>query len=862
MVNSLYEEILRMILKRTRTISVNGSDGTSGNNYYTPPTMDDNNDPDNPTPTPESPTDIYSIIGMENYNYQLKYNSDEELVGFTSNNGDWFWKFNKDDYGDLISVTVENQYMPFKIALIWTNYDQRRNDTETDEKGLLSEVVLLNIDGSSLFSDLLIEPPFISVTPHETATFKAYLRMQDGSKLECSSSVDWVIDNNYSDMTITNGVVDNLKTGTWRIRASYKNSKATAQLQVRSVNLKISPQNSILNPDEFVQYIVSDSNSTALDNTVDLKKCNWSIICKDPTVTVPEIQNGFVGKFEKVATTYTVLCEYLGNSIQAQITVTLPELIIDPATASIYDGQTCQFNAYLKRAGEFSIVTNDCVWVVGSADLTVSKGKVGNTLNHPGKYDVMASYAKYNITGSSKLTVKNASLVIEKPEVYINQNDTYQFDVYYIDSDLGTKTLVNFDANWNAESPCVIDNGKIIASTVNGTYSVSAEYNGITVDAILHVVSPHLIIEESSYSLVVGDTHQFKAYFISKAGKLDVTDICIWHITPTTATIRNGNVYNCNTTGSYSVGATYVISSDVVYNATSNLTVSPLNVTVNIDKLPIYLGDTVNVTAKAGDRDVTALCQWYENGVLLSNFTGVYTPKASGSFTLTAKYLTVTGIKSFQVQPRTLNISPSVGITGTNNPIGYKALLHNDLIADIDVTSQCMWTVTGGVAISGSGIISNTPKPLDGIVTAKHTKISTLSNTARLLIYEHLYDTNVATPTLQIMNARSGTDDYITVWINDVKVKDNVLVSNSWIDIVSTLQPGINVLKIGVNSNANNEPADKSVSKVSLLIRGIDSSGSQILTEELSVIDCPTVGAERLTIDPTQYYTVWVIRVT
>jgi hypothetical protein len=863
LVNTLYEEILRMILKRIKNFNVSGSDGYSGNNYYTPPTtiIDDPGN-DDPTPTPNPSTDIYSIIGMENYNYQLKYDSEEELIGFTSNNGDWFWKFNKDDYGDLISVKVENPYLPFIIALIWTNYDQRRKDPETDEKGLLSEVVLLNIDGTSLFSDLILDPTFISVAPNETATFKAYLRMQDGSKVDCSSSVDWEIDNNYSDMVINNGVVSNLKTGTWKIRASYKTSQVTAQLEVRSISLKISPQNSILNPDDFIQYIVSDINNTAIDKTVDTKKCTWSIVCKDPTVTVPSITDGFVGKFAPVSTTYTVFCEYLGNTIQAQITVTLPELLIDPATVSIYDGQTCQFNAYLKRAGEFKIVTNDCVWLVGSADLTVNKGRVANTLNHPGNYDVMASYAKYNITGSSELTVKNASLVIEPNDVYINQNDVYQFDVYYIDNEQGTKTLVNADATWTAESPCVIDNGKIINSTLNGTFGITAEYNGIKVNAILHVVSPHLEIDDSSYTLTVGDTHQFKAYFVSKAGKTDVTGICIWHISPSTATIRSGNVYNCNTTGTYDVGATYVLPDGTVYNADSTLTVTPLNVIINVDKPIIYLGDTVNVVAKAGDRDITSLCTWYENGILQSNFTGVYTPKTSGSYTLTAKYTTVTGIKSFQVQPRILQINPPIGIIGTNNPISFKALLHNDTISDVDVTGQCMWSVTGGLTISTSGTILNTPKTLDSIVTAKHSKIPTLSNTSRLLVYEHIYDNSDKNVSIQIRNARSGTDDYITVWLNDSKVLDNIQLTDIWSTIGGTLQTGINVLKIGVNSNAKNEPEDKSVSKVSALLRGVDLNNNIILNEELSVIDSPIVGSERITVDPTQYYTVWIIRIS
>lgn len=861
MVNSMYEEILRMILKRIKNYNVTGSDGYGGN-YYAPATVIDDDDPDNPTPTPTPSTDIYSIIGMENYNYQLKYNSEEELIGFTSNNGDWFWKFNKDEYGDLISVKVENPYLPFIIALIWTGYDQRHNDPQTDEKGLLSEVVLLNIDGTSLFSDLIIEPAFVSVTPDETATFKAYLRMEDGSKLDCSSSVDWVIDNNYSEMNIVNGVVSNLKTGNWRVRASYKTSQDTAQLEVRSISLKITPQKSILNPDDFVQYIVSDNNSTALDKTIDLKKCTWSIVCNDPTVTVPEINNGFVGKFSLVNAIYTVFCEYQGNTIQAQITVMLPELIIDPATASIYDGQICQFNAYLKRAGEFSIVTNDCVWIVGSADLTVSKGKVDNTLNHPGKYDVMASYAKYNITGSSKLTVKNASLVLEVTEAYINKNDTYQFDLYYIDNDAGTRTLVNYEANWTAESPCIIVDGEITTSSATGTYAITAEYNGITVNGILHVISPHLEIDVNSYTMVVGDTRQYKAYYVSKAGKTDVTDVCIWHITPSSATIRSGNVYNCNTTGTYTVGATYVLSDGTVYNANSSLTISPLNVTVNLDKAVVYLGDTVNVTAKAGDKDVTSLCTWYENGVLLPNFTGKYNPKTSGSYTLTAKYLSVTGIKSFQVQSRTLIITPTVGAVGTNNPISFKALLHNDTINDVDVTGQSMWSVNNRFTISASGTIINTPKPTDAIVTAKHTKISTLYSTARLLVYEHLYDTSANNITLQIMNVRSGTDDYITVWLNDTKIEDNILLTGSWHDMRSALQTGINVLKIGVTSNAKNEPEDKTVSKVSALLRGLDSNGNVILNEELSVIDSPTVGSDRITVDPTQYYTIFIIRVT
>ena len=130
-----YDTILRMILKYSKTNESDKIGSSNGSNFNLVPTSNETNN---------SPTDPYEVIKLDNYDYSLLYNEEDDLIGFTSNKGTWKWTFGYDSYDELIYILCENPYANFKIVLVYTDYDPRKNKLDVDDKGNLTDVVLVN----------------------------------------------------------------------------------------------------------------------------------------------------------------------------------------------------------------------------------------------------------------------------------------------------------------------------------------------------------------------------------------------------------------------------------------------------------------------------------------------------------------------------------------------------------------------------------------------------------------------------------------------------------------------------------------------------------------------------------------------
>lgn len=127
MQNINYDSILRMILQYNKSSTEDQVLGSSlGSTYGSSTAIDD----------PKS------IVNLDNYDYALLYNDDEDLIGFTSNDGTWNWELKRDSFDDLVKVDVTNPLINFTIGLIYENYDFRTATKETDDKGKLMDVIL------------------------------------------------------------------------------------------------------------------------------------------------------------------------------------------------------------------------------------------------------------------------------------------------------------------------------------------------------------------------------------------------------------------------------------------------------------------------------------------------------------------------------------------------------------------------------------------------------------------------------------------------------------------------------------------------------------------------------------------------
>lgn len=264
MFNPLHDEILAMILRQMKKYHV-GQDVdlfTGGANEVI----------SNPF-TPTSPIQGGIIPGGESggssafdeFNYKLLYNDDEELTGFTSNNGDIVYTLEKDIYEDLIGVHVQTSFATFIIALIFENYDVRIHSDFVEDKGKLTDVIIHNkIDNTFT---LKVIPDSKTVVVGEVVQYTALVVLSDGTELDVTDEAEWAI---TAPSKIRKGIAVTTKVGTAVVTAIYMNEIASANLEIELPVDPVEPDNQIIPHDYNYKIVLRWEGSVDVDLDVQL----------------------------------------------------------------------------------------------------------------------------------------------------------------------------------------------------------------------------------------------------------------------------------------------------------------------------------------------------------------------------------------------------------------------------------------------------------------------------------------------------------------------------------------------------------------------------------------------------------------
>lgn len=250
MFNPLHDEILAMINRNLKRYVPSQEVG-----MFTGGTESDISNPYTPK-EPSAVNDSEDNL-LDGYDYQLLYNEDDDLIGFTSHNGKVIYTLNKDIYEDLISVSVQSTFINFTIGLIFENYDMRVDNEYVDDKGKLIEVVILDKVDSRF--ELVIEPLFRKVELGSKVQFTAYAVYSDGTKVDVTNQAEWSI---TSPSTIENGMATITKSGTSTVTVVYNNEIASADLLADEVNTEDVFELNTVEVSWFLRDVSSFDNDT------------------------------------------------------------------------------------------------------------------------------------------------------------------------------------------------------------------------------------------------------------------------------------------------------------------------------------------------------------------------------------------------------------------------------------------------------------------------------------------------------------------------------------------------------------------------------------------------------------------------
>lgn len=863
MVTQMYDEILRMILKRIRYNNV-----VKGSGDYTQfipmltsetpssTTTDDNTDMSNP----------YNVVGLDNFDYHLLYNLEEEMIGFTSNNGTWNWVLNKDSFEDLITIDVTNPITPFRIALIFEFYDIRKDVVEVSEKGKLTDVILLAMDNSNLVKTLVVEPSTLDANPGDTMKFVAKLGLQNGTTVDVTDTCTWSIQNipTNSTISISNGVVTNADTGTYMILASIQGLSCKATLNVKPLILQLYPGDSVIDINDTITFSVISVKANGTMESVLGDQVTWQIAANNNTDPLPTVTNGAITNTSNSGK-YTVTAIYQGNLVRAKLEIKAPILLIDPVVLSIREGDFAKFNALLSKARTVTGVTSLCDWSINSAsvnmDNNLNKGYISNTYGNKGTYTIQATYG--SLLTTAKLNILPAEFYLAQDNKTINQNETTSFRAYYKDP-TGIVTDITDNVTWSIESPCVISNtignkGIVTNTTTSGTYGIVAtNSSGLQANGTLTVVEKSFSISPSSQSCGVGEEVQFEAYFTDKDGSVEVTNGCVWSINTTKCTISRGRVAFITEAGTYTITA--VLNG---MTTTASLTVHETTLTISPNTIQAKTGEIVKFTAFSDTNDVTNSfeCIWKVDESDVDIAAGVvsnlYTTRSY--VTVSATYRRKTATSTLNVKQVSLILVPDSLSLVQGSTGSFKAYLRSEGEADTEVTSNCTWMIDGPLAITQSGDVGNTVQMGNYNVKVSYNPSPKLIANTTVQVAEKSITVHDSTVTLQIRDWGIVDGDTVKVKLNNGSWSDEISLIDSWTNVSLNLSLGTNYLKIGACKNGSLIPITQDAGYVSAGIRALNNSGVIVIPESMLEIVAPTTGDERLALDPNTYNKVWSI---
>lgn len=373
-----YTQILEMIMKRLQPTFFQGTNYIvrSGTGSGLPVV-----DPD----TPGNPYDPRTIRAFEDFDYHLEYNEEDELISFTSHDGLIRYTLNKDSFDDLITISVHTIKIDFKIALIYENYDLRRHDPETDEKGKLTDVIILTTDGEPFPLGLSVQPQNLVVGVGDRVEFKAIIQNADGSTFDCTNVAEWATDDpNY---TINQGVIENAPEGVCQVTAMYQMVMAYAQLEVKSFVVVVEPQSTVVeyvHIDEVIPFkaFAVYPNGRRVDITAE---CTWSV-----SGWTGSKSNNYYNVTVMGIGEVTVTAVLNGKQGEAVIESQPTQIQIIPPSRTVYVGNSATFGVMKVRTGED--LTNHCIWsidkyTIGQDGIVVGTDYVGTatiTVNYKG----------------------------------------------------------------------------------------------------------------------------------------------------------------------------------------------------------------------------------------------------------------------------------------------------------------------------------------------------------------------------------------------------------------------------------------------------------------------------------------------
>ena len=580
-------------------------------------------------------------------------------------------------------------------------------------------------------------PSSVGMVPGDTRNIVATPLDASGAALT-GRTVTWTSSNN-SVATVANGTVTAVAVGTASIVATIEGVTATAPVTVTpapvaSVAVTLNAPSIAVGQSVQAVAVARDVRGTELTGRpVTWSSNNNAIATVDATGLVRAVG---VGTANIIATIEGVQ----GQAALATTAAPVASITLQPTTFTINVGGTQQVQATL-RDGSGNVLTGRTVtW--SSSNLAAATVDGAGLVRGVAAGTTVITATSGGVTQQATATVVAASTPLPSitpatATIYIGGSTTLTAVMRDASGTTVPTTFVWFSGN---TSIATVDANGVVTGIGAGEVTITASADGKSTSAqvtVVRVPVANVSISPTSLSLQAGATGQLTATCRDSVGGVLAGRTVTWSSNATSvATVNAVGLVTGVAAGSSQVTATCEGKS-----AAMTVTVTPVpvaSVTVTPATATVRVGSTLSLTATTRDAAGNTLAgrtvAWSSSSTALATVssTGVVTPVAPGTVTITATSEGRTGTSTVTVQPpavASVTLSPGAlslvaGTSGTltatardasGNPIAgttftwstddaATATVANGVVTGVRVGSTTVRATAGGV--TGSAAIS------------------------------------------------------------------------------------------------------------------------------------------------------------
>jgi len=573
-------------------------------------------------------------------------------------------------------------------------------------------------------SGLSVSPNASSIVAATTVSLHALGSYSDGSSKDLTSSAAWSTSDPKTATVSAAGVVTGVAAGAATVTATSGTFTSSATITVTGstvtlTSITVLPANPSIPINTTQQLTATGSYSDGSSRDLTALVTWSSSTVADATVSAAGLVSGVAAG----SATVTATLGSVSNS--TLVAITAPSIVaisISPDDLTLPIGVSQQYTASATYSdGSVQDLVGGVTWTSSSTTVATIDNNGLVSILAAGNTTITATVGTF--TDSAIITVVPAhltSITVSPATISLAPGTQQQFTATGNFDDGSTQVLTSLQWSSSATSVLTVDANGLALAVASGTSTVTATSGAIAGTASVTVTNATLVslgIAPSNSSMPANAEKQFTAIgTFSDNSTQDLTLSVLWTTSnPAVATITDTGAVTSFTTGSTTItAASGTVSRSTTLTVSTaklvSITISPANARVERHTSLLF---TATGVYSDGSTSSLPIVSWHSSKPQFANMrsTGILHAKKSGTLTLSATALGVTGTTTVTIGTGTLvsvAITPanSSVATGSTQQFAATGTFSDGTTQDVTINSHWSSTVPSVATIANAPVLA------------------------------------------------------------------------------------------------------------------------------------------------------------